>query len=161
MGLNRSMAPHCQFSQKNYHSQMYVITSREKECADKARYSDCQLHRHGTVYGDRSDKTASNMQLILGTKFLKIGSFLGPAADLRFPCTKVFSLLSHLPPQQGGRSGAKARGLLASLLQGPSGPGALGGPSGLHRLPSSAEEVVNNSCQRTPVYGVTESHSHL
>ena len=38
MGLNRSIAPHCQFSQRNYHSQMYAITSREKECADKARY---------------------------------------------------------------------------------------------------------------------------
>ena len=161
MGLNRSIAPHCQFSQRNHHSQMYVITSREKECADKARDSDCQLHRHGTVYGDWSDKTASNMQLILGTKFLKIGPFLGPAADLRSPCTKVLSLHSHLPPQRGGRSGAKARGLPASLLEGPSGPGAPGGPSGLHRLPSSAQEVVNNSCQRTPVYGVTESHSHL
>lgn len=38
MGLNRSIALHCQFSQRNYHSQMYAITSREKECADKARY---------------------------------------------------------------------------------------------------------------------------
>ena len=44
------------------------------------------------VWWSEWQKTASNMQLIPGTKFFQIVSFLEPAPDLGCPCNKVPSL---------------------------------------------------------------------
>lgn len=111
IGLNRSMAPHCQLSQR-YHSQMYTITLREKNML--TRHATVTINsRHGTVYGDQSDKRQQVIsQLIPGTRIFQIVSFLEPAADLGFPCNKVLSLAFQSTSSVGRKRWAKPWGCL-------------------------------------------------
>ena len=102
------------------------------------------------------------MQLILGTKFFQIGSFLEPAADLGFPCNKVLSLAFQSASSVGEKGVELTMRAACKFTAEPLMPPSLWAhPSGLHTLPSSGQEMVKKSCQRMPVYGVTESYSHL
>ena len=107
-------------------------------------------------------ETASNMQLVSGTRLFQIGSFLEPAADLGFPCNKVLSLAFQSASSVGEKGVELAMRTACKLTADPLMPPSLWAhPSGLHTLPSSGQEMVKQSCQRMPVYGVTGSHSHL